>query len=191
MKWESSDLTVGAVVVLASAILLGSFLWLSPAVAGRTYPLFTEFDRIDGVNAQSNVMLRGYTVGRVGAIEPRMTADGDLRFRVRMEIESELASGDTLLLPEGTTARLVPPPVIGAGFILLETPDRRTGTLEPGSTIPGVRNTAVLEQVQGITEDVSGEVMTTMDVARTLMDSVTAAVATANRALNETTSTST
>lgn len=186
MKWESSDFTVGAVVLAAAVILLGSFLWLSPAVAGNTYPLYTEFGRIDGVADQSNVMLRGYTVGRVAAIEPRMTADGDLRFRVRMNIESRLASGDSLLLPSGTTARLVPPPVIGTGYILLETPDRRGQALEPGSTIPGIRNTAIIEQVQGMTGDVSAEVLTTMTVAQGLMDSLTAAVSTANRTLTET-----
>lgn len=186
MKWESSDFAVGVVVVAAAVILLGSFLWLSPAVAGSTYPLYTEFDRIDGVANQSNVMLRGYTVGRVAAIEPRMTADGDLLFRVRMNIESKLASGDSLLLPSGTTARLVPPPVIGAGYILLETPDHRGQALEPGSSIPGIRNTAIIEQVQGMTEDVSAEVLTTMTVAQSLMDSLTAAVSTANRTLTET-----
>ena len=186
MKWESSDLTVGAVVVLAAVILVGSFLWLSPALAGGTYPLYTEFDRIDGINTQSNVVLRGYTVGRVGAIEPRMLGERGLRFRVRMDIEAELVSGDSLLLPLGTTARLVPPPVIGAGFILLETPDAPTGSLTPGTTIPGTRGTAVLEQVQGITEDVSTEVVMTMGLARTVMDSITAAISTANRALTET-----
>lgn len=186
MKWESSDFTVGAVVVAAVVILLGSFLWLSPAVAGNTYPLYTEFDRIDGVNAQSNVVLRGYAVGRVGAIEPRVTEEGNLRFRVQLDIDAQLASGDSLLLPEGTVARLVPPPVIGAGYILLETPGHRGGTLAPGSTIPGSRNTAVIEQVQGMTDNVSGEIISTLTVARSLMDSVTAAVGTANRALSET-----
>ncbi len=186
MKWESSDLTVGAVVVAAVVILLGSFLWLSPAVAGNTYPLYTEFDRIDGVNNQSNVVLRGYTVGRVGSIVPRVTEAGNLRFRVQLDIDAQLASGDSLLLPEGTTARLVPPPVIGAGYILLETPDHRAGTLAPGSTIPGTRNTAVIEQVQGMTDNVSSEIIATLSTARSLMDSVNAAVGTANRALSET-----
>lgn len=188
MKWESSDFAVGAVVVAASVILLGSFLWLSPAVAGGTYPLYTEFDRIDGVNTQSNVVLRGYTVGRVGAIEPRIEADGSLRFRVQLDIESRIASGDSLLLPQGTTARLVPPPVIGAGFILLETPQTGAPPLPPGSSLPGVRNTAIMEQVQVLTEDLSTEVLSTMTVAQSLMDSVTAAVVTAKRTLNETSS---
>lgn len=186
MKWESSDFTVGAVVVAAVLILAGSFLWLSPAVAGNTYALYTEFDRIDGVNTQSNVVLRGYVVGRVGAIDPLLTEDGALRFRVQLDIQSSLASGDSLLLPEGTTARLVPPPVIGAGYVLLETPAHRTGTLAPGTTIPGVRNTAIMEQVQGVAEDVSSEVLNTMAMAQNLMDSLSAAVSTANRTLEAT-----
>ncbi|MFW6331190.1 MAG: MlaD family protein, partial [Gemmatimonadota bacterium] len=165
MKWESSDLTVGVVVLTASIILLGSFLWLSPAVSGRTYPLYTEFDRIDGVAGQADVILRGYAVGRVGAIEPRL-AGGDLRFRVRLDIDSELGDGDSLRLPRGTTARLVPPPVIGAGYILLETPAAGGDPIPPGSTIPGVRTTAMLEQVQGLTTDLSGELLTTMSTAR-------------------------
>lgn len=173
-------------MVAAAVIILGSFLWLSPALAGGTYPLYAEFDRIDGVNTQSNVVLRGYAVGRVGAIEPRMAPDGSLRFRVQLDIESRLASGDSLLLPTGTTARLVPPPVIGAGYILLETPDRRGLPLAPGSTLPGIRGTAIIEQVQGITGDVSTQVLSTMAVAQSLMDSVTVAIMTANRALAET-----
>lgn len=188
MKWESSDLTVGAVVVAAVVIFLGSFLWLSPAVSARTYPLFTELDRIDGVSRQGNVVLGGYTIGSVGDIEPRMTEDGTLSFRVRLDIQARLASGDSLRLPTGTTARLVPPPVIGAGYIVLEPPAEGGPPLQPGATIPGFRATAIVEQMQGITDDVSVEVMHTMTTARSLMDSLTAAVVVANRTLTETAS---
>ncbi len=186
MKWESSDLTVGVVVVTASLIILASLLWLSPVVSSKTYPLYTEFDRIDGISPQANVLLRGYTVGKVGDIEPRMAGDGNLRFRVRLDIESRLARGDSLRLPQGTTARLVPPPVIGAGFIVLETPDNGGAPLPRESTIPGVRTTAIVEQVQGLTTDMGGEMLSTMGTARALMDSVTLAVAVANRTLVET-----
>lgn len=188
MKWEPSDLSVGAVVVLASLILLGGFLWLSPAVSGSTYPLYTEFDRIDGLGKQANIVLRGYTVGSVGAIEPRMAGDGDLRFRVRLDITSHLTGTDSLHIPDGTTARLVPPPVIGAGYILLETPPGGGPPLARGALIPGLRSTAIIEQMQGITTDVSAEVLTTMVTARSLMDSVTLAIGIASRTLTETAS---
>ena len=188
MKWESADFAVGAVVVTGMLILVGSFIWLSPVASKRTYPLYTEFDRIDGINTQANVVLRGYTVGSVGAIEPRVSDDGSLRFRVQLEIMSRLASGDSLRLPGGTVARLMPPPVIGAGFIQLETPATGGGrTLDPGSQIPGVRNTAIVEQVQGMTGEISGEVVQTMLTARELMDSMTSAIVMANGALLRTT----
>ena len=188
MKWESSDFTVGAIVVVAALILLGSFLWLSPALSGRTYPLYTEFDRIDGLGEQANVVLRGYSIGSVGAIEPRMGSDGVLRFRVRLDIQSRLESGDSLRLPAGTTARLVPPPVIGAGYIMLDPPLSGGTPLASGAVLPGIRSTAIVEQMQGITGDVSTEVLETMVTARGLMDSVTAAIVVANRALTETAS---
>lgn len=188
MKWESSDFTVGAVVVGAALILLAAFLWLSPAVSARTYPLYTEFDRIDGLGQQANVTLRGYTVGSVGAIEPRVASDGSLHFRVRLDIQSTLESGDSLRLPEGTSARLVPPPVIGAGFIVLDPPLSGGAPLEPGATLPGLRATAIVEQMQGISGDVSGQVVETMVTGRELMDSVTSAVLIANRAMLQTSS---
>lgn len=187
MKWESSDFAVGAVVVAASLIILGSFLWLSPAGADRTYPLYTEFDRIDGIGSQANVVLRGYNVGSVGAIQPQISPDGNLHFRVRMDIQARLASGDSLRLPVGTTARLMPPPVIGAGFIVLEPPAGGGPPLDPGSTIPGIRTTAIVEQMQGLTTDIGGELVTTMTTARQLMDSLTMVVSTANRAMLTTT----
>lgn len=186
MKWESSDLTVGVVVLAAALIILAGLLWQSPVASTKTYPLYTEFDRIDGIGTQANVLLRGYAVGKVGKIQPRLAGDGNLRFRVRLDIESRLADGDSLRLPIGTTARLVPPPVIGAGFIVLETPENGGAPLPRESTIPGIRATAIVEQMQGLTTDLSGEVLTTMGTARALMDSVALSVAIANRTMVET-----
>jgi ABC-type transporter Mla subunit MlaD len=185
MKWERSDLTVGLVIVTAALITMGSFAWLSTTT--NAYPLYTEFDRIDGIARQGQVMLRGYTVGSVESIAPRMTDDG-LRFRVRLNIHARLASGDSLLLPEGTVARLVPPPVIGAGMVVLEPPRDGGPPLAPGSFIPGVRTAAVLEQVQGLTVDLTGEAVSTMATARLLMDSLAVALAMTTRALTEATS---
>lgn len=187
MKWERSDFVVGLVVVLTALVLAGGFIWLSPAIATRAYPIYTDFDRIDGIARQANVVLRGYTVGSVGAIEPRMDARDGLRFRVRLDIHARLASGDSLLLPEGTLARLVPPPVIGAGFIVLEPPPGGGPPLPSGAVIPGARTEAIVEQMQGLTTELGGEVMATLLMARTLMDSVSATMTLTNTALAQTT----
>jgi ABC-type transporter Mla subunit MlaD len=187
MKWERSDLVVGSVVVTAVLVLLGGFLWLSPLISTQAYPIYTEFDRIDGIAKQAPVVMRGYTVGSVAAIEPRMDPEAGLRFRVRLNIQARLASGDSLVLAEGTVARLVPPPVIGAGLILLEAPPGGGPPLAPGSTIRGVRSEPVLEQVQGLADTLSAEILSAMLVARSLMDSVAAAMGHANLALGHAT----
>lgn len=185
MKWERTDLIVGSVVVAALLIVLGSFLWLSPALSARTYPLYTVFDRIDGLAGGANVMIQGYAVGQVGAIEPGLDAAGNMRFRVRMDIRFQLASGDSLLLMRGTRARLVPPAVIGSGYILLEPPDQVAPRLEPGATLPGVRATAVIEQVQSMTDEISGELVKTMQTSRALMDSMAVAISQTGEAMGQ------
>jgi ABC-type transporter Mla subunit MlaD len=180
MKWESSDIWVGAVVLGAAAIALAGLFWLSPAAGGESYPLYTTFDRIDGVGTQAGVVLQGYTVGRVGRVEPQVDDAGTLRFRVRLDIQTTLPGGDSLRLPEGTTAQLVPPPVIGSGYIRLDAPGQGP-PLEPGSLIPGVRAAAMLEQVETVTGSVNEELQPTLQSARALLDSVAVAVSLANR----------
>lgn len=187
MKWERSDFLVGVVVVAASLVLVGSFLWLSPVRSGHAYPVYTEFDRIDGIARHANVMLRGYNVGSVTAIEPRMDPQRGLRFRVEMSIHARLASGDSLLLPTGTVARLVPPPVIGAGHIVLDAPSDGGAPLAAGSVIPGVRTEAIVEQMQGLSTGLGDEVTATMLTARALMDSVASVMALTSTALVQTT----
>jgi phospholipid/cholesterol/gamma-HCH transport system substrate-binding protein len=188
MKWERSDFVVGVVVVAASLALVGSFLWLSPAISRHAYPVYTEFDRIDGIAKHAHVVMRGYNVGSVAAIEPHMNPQEGLRFRVRLNIHARLASGDSLRIPAGTIARLMPPPVIGAGFIVLEPPRGGGPPLAAGAVIPGVRTEAIVEQMQGLTTNLGDDVLTTMLTARTLMDSMTTAMGHANIALAQATS---
>ncbi len=171
MKWERSDLGVGLAVVGAIVVLVGTLLWLSPAVSRDTYPLETEFSQIGGIAEQAPVYLRGYEVGRVAGIEPHLGDDGNLAFRVRMNIQALVGSGDSLLLPVGTIARLVPPPVIGSGFITLELPrdGGRGDFLEPGAFIPGMRDTPVLDRVQTVSDSITAELAITLETARGLM----------------------
>ncbi|HUF12019.1 MAG TPA: MlaD family protein [Longimicrobiales bacterium] len=171
MKWERADLGVGLAVVGAVVVLMATLLWLSPAVSRDTYVLETEFTQIGGIAEQAPVYLRGYAVGRVADIEPHMGGDGNLAFRVLLNIQARVGSGDSLLLPVGTVARLVPPPVIGAGFITLELPrDGGSGVfLQPGSRIPGIRDTPMLDQVQTISDSMTAELAVTLETARRLM----------------------
>jgi phospholipid/cholesterol/gamma-HCH transport system substrate-binding protein len=179
VKWEQGDLAVGALVLGAVAIALGSTIWFAPAVTDTTVTYYTEFDRIEGMAVQSEVRLRGFTVGRVSAIEPVRAKNG-YRFRVAMRLDARLENGDRFEVPRGTTAQLVPPAVLGAASIALESPDSATGNLAPGSTIPGTRSTAVMDQLNKLAGDLNTDVRRVIVSTLGLLDSLkrTATVAT-------------
>jgi hypothetical protein len=88
-----------------------------------------------------------------------------------MNIQASVGSGDSLLLPVGTIARLVPPPVIGSGLITLELPPDagQRGWLAPGDRIPGLRDTPVLDRVQTVSDSLTTELAVTLESARGLM----------------------
>jgi ABC-type transporter Mla subunit MlaD len=188
MKWERTDLAVGVVVIAATVVLVAALLWVSPLTGSRTYELYTEFDRIDGIARQAPVLLHGYPIGRVSSIEPHVRADGRLVFRVQMNVQRELGSGDTLHLPAGTLARLVPPSVVGTGFLVLEPPaEPGPGVLAAGATIPGVHDAAIMDQVAAMTPLLSEELVRTLATARTLMDTLVLTTSTATQTMVATT----
>lgn len=171
MKWERADLGVGVAVVGAVVVLTGTLLWLSPAVSRDTYTLETEFTQIGGIAEQNPVYLRGYQVGRIADIEPHMGGDSTLSFVVRLNIRSSVGSGDSLLLPVGTIARLIPALPVGAGSITLVLPSDggARGWLQPGARIPGIRDTPLIDQVQATANSVTAELVETLAIARGLM----------------------
>lgn len=195
MKWEAADLRVGLVVLGAVAILLATAIWLSPTITDRSKPLYTEYDRIDGIAEQASVMLNGYAIGRVADIEPVIRSDSSLAFRVRMQIRWTLSNGAAIPLRDGTKARLVTPFPIGAGYINLEAPAAGGRRLQPGAFVPGVRASAGMDQMQTMAEQLSGEMTSTMVAARkvagelsrtmltarTLMDTLHETVSTVHR----------
>ena len=183
MKWERGDLAVGTVVLAAITIAVGSIVWFAPAVTDTSVRYVTEFDRIEGVAVQAEVKLRGFTVGRVAEIEPvRDSARGYL-FRVTMRLDATLANGQPFQIPRGTTAQLVPPAVIGAASIALETPDTVRGFLPPGSVIPGTRATAVVDQLNRLAGDLNRDVRRVIASTLALLDSLKRTTVTANAAL--------
>ena len=170
MKWEAADLRVGLVVLGAVAILLATAIWLSPAITDRSKPLYTEYDRIDGIAENASVMLNGYAIGRVASIEPVIRSDSALAFRVRMQLRWTLANGAPIPLREGTKAKLVMPFPIGAGFINLEVPHGTGERLQPGDVVPGIRANAAVDQMQTMAEQLGGEMTTTLVTARKVAD---------------------
>jgi ABC-type transporter Mla subunit MlaD len=183
MKWEKADLAVGAVVLGAVAIAIGSTVWFAPAVRATSVTYYSTFDRIEGMTEQAEVRLRGFTVGRVAKIEPTRDAKRGLLFKVTMRIDAKLASGEQLAIPSGTKARLVPPPVIGTANIALEPPDSATAPLPDGSVLEGVRSQAVLDQVSKLTGDLNSDVRKVIVSTLALLDSLRHTAGTAHLAM--------
>lgn len=187
MKREKGDLLVGMVVTAAAVMVLAAALWIVPAWTDRTYPLYAEFKNVDGIGDRSPVQLQGYRVGYVDAIDPRVTDDGTLVFRVRMEIDKSLAEQNDFELPQGTIALLTPPPLpIGSGSVVLELPERRNAPVMAGATLEGRRASVALDQFQNMATNLEGELTETFASARVLMDSLTRTASSVNRTVAST-----
>ena len=186
MKWESGDLKVGIVVLLALALFVGGLVWLTTGATDRGIAIYTRYDAIDGLAEQAPVQLGGFTIGRVDDIAPRVGENGAVVFDVRLKIDWTPEAGRALPVPVGTRARLVPPPVTGtgflAGYVQLEPPAQRgLAPLQPGDTLPGVRSVAMVEQVQEFVTSLTHDWTRTLAAVNTLVDSLTRTAAAANR----------
>src|SRR5213592_4058617 len=109
MKWDNTDLRVGLMVF--GALLLGivSFLWVGRQWGRNVAPLYTDVSDVQGIGAESQLFLNGYSVGRVSTVRPHLGPDGELLFRIRMDVVWKLDDGARMPLDDGLRARVVPP----------------------------------------------------------------------------------
>ena len=120
---STRDLTVGLFVLIG----LSAIAYLSLQVGGLTLGprgglvLFATFNDIGGLSDRSPVRIGGVRVGRVESIE----LDQDLRARVRMNLDSDLA------LSIDTAAAIRTAGLLGDQFIALE-PGAEDATLTSG-----------------------------------------------------------
>lgn len=71
--------------------------------------MYTDVADVQGLGVESPVFLGGFNVGRVSDVRPRVGPDGQLLFRVRMDVLWKLDSAP-MPLNQGLRARVVPPP---------------------------------------------------------------------------------
>ncbi|HMC54871.1 MAG TPA: hypothetical protein VKH19_06860, partial [Gemmatimonadaceae bacterium] len=96
MKWDSTDLRVGLMVVGGLVLGLVSFLWVGQQFRRNVAPLYTDVVDVQGIGAESPVFFNGFNVGRVTEVRPHVASDGELLFRVRMDILWRLDDGAPL-----------------------------------------------------------------------------------------------
>src|ERR1043165_5283345 len=105
MKWDNTDLKVGLLVVGAVLVALVSFLWVGQLWRRNVAPLYTDVADVQGIGKESPVFLNGFNIGRVTDVSPHVTADGQLLFRLRMDIAWRLDNNSPLPLHAGLRAR--------------------------------------------------------------------------------------
>lgn len=176
MKFESADLKVGTLVLVAIGIAVGGLFWLRPKEE-RGLVLYTRYERLDGLAEQSDVEMDGFAIGKVDRVEPVPLPRGGLTFRVTMRIDPRFARGDTLFIPAEARARLQPPAIpVKSGFvsgsIVLDLPSRDSLSgrlLHTGDSLPAATTGSMLADVQKLAREITPQVTQTLTQARELM----------------------
>ncbi len=180
MKWDSTDLRVGLMVV--GAVLLGAltFVWVGRLGKRNVGPLYTDVTDVQGIGPESPVFLNGYNIGRVSDVRPHTDSAGQLLFRVRMNIVWRLENS-ALPLTEGLRARVVPPALdIGRGSIVLEVPKTHGGVaLNPGAVVPSVQIGGTTNRMQLVVDSVGRDLRIVIAQVGTLVKGLEATVVSA------------
>jgi len=180
MKWDNTDLKVGLLVLVALVIGVVSFMWVGQKWRRDVAPLYTDVADVQGLGVESPVFLGGFNVGRVSDVRPRVGPDGQLLFRVRMDVLWKLDSAP-MPLNQGLRARVVPPALdIGRGSIVLETPTVSSVVLKPGDVIPSVQMGGTTNRMQLVVDSVGRDLRLVIASVEKLVKSLEVTVASAS-----------
>jgi ABC-type transporter Mla subunit MlaD len=185
MKWDNTDLKVGIMVLGAIIVGVASFLWVGQRLGRDIAPLYTDVADVQGIGAESPVFLNGFNVGRVSEVRPLIGKDGQLLFRLRMDIQWRLDEEAPLPLHQGLRARVVPPALdIGRGSIVLEIPEQTTRVaLKPGDVVPSVKIGGTTNRMQLVVDSVGRDLRLAIASVETLVKSLEVTVASATKTM--------
>ena len=181
MKWDNTDLRVGLLVFVALILAGVSFMWVGQVWGRNVAPLYTDVADVQGIGAESPVFLNGFNVGRVSDVEPRVGSEGQLLFRVRMDIVWKLDNDAEMPLRQGLRARVVPPALdIGRGSIVLEMNSQPNAVaLNPGDVIPSVVTGGTTNRMQLVVDSVGRDLRLVIAQVDKLVQSLSVTVASA------------
>lgn len=179
MKWDNTDLRVGLMVLVALVVGVVSVMWVGQKWRRDVAPLYTDVADVQGIGVESQVFLGGFSIGRVSDVRPRVGPDGQLLFRVRMDVLWKLDSAP-MPLNQGLRARVVPPALdIGRGSIVLETPTVSSVVLRPGDVIPSVQMGGTTNRMQLVVDSVGRDLRLVIASVEKLVQSLDVTVASA------------
>ena len=137
MNGRTTDIWVGAGVILVVGLMLG---WASGGGKRATadgYTINATFDQVDGITVGSPVQLAGVQIGRVAAIRlDRKSLKPVVTFAIRHRIG----------LPVDSAAMILSDGVLGSKFIRIE-PGAEDEMMTPGSAFEFSQSAVILEHV--------------------------------------------
>lgn len=188
-RLDKGDIGVGLAVLVAVGIGIAATVWLTAPLRRDTGAgaLYTEFPELANLSVQDPVYIKGFKIGQVDDITPRVSADGNLVFRIRMSIQWRLADSTRLPLTKGTQAFLQPAVVVGSPSIVLDLPPGAIGQrLAPGALIAGSVETSPVTQVLTLADSLAGQLKLTLGKTRNVLDSLSMAAGLASRGVRST-----
>ncbi len=189
---QRSDLYVGMFLVATVALVAIALIATSGWGVAR-YDVFVRTDNAQDIAVDTKIYMQGLEVGRVAAIAPRpVGAAGQLEFILRLSLVDRFPDGTPLRLPRGTSAQ-VTSALLGGSQLQLNPQADSGGTLAPGDTIGMQRTPSPIEAFGSLARDLKGTIehvlvsaTGTLDMVRSLADSLRVATGTARRILVET-----
>ena len=186
---QRTDLYVGMFLVATVALVAIALIATSGWGVDR-YDVFVRTDNAQDIVVDTKIYLQGLEVGRVAGIAPSaMGAAGHLEFILRLSLVDRFPDGTPLRLPRGTAAA-VNSGILGGAQLQLSVLSDSGGTLAPGDTIGMQRSSSPLEAFGNLARDLKGTIehalvsaTGTMDMVRTLADSLRVATGAARRLL--------
>lgn len=181
---RQADTLIGALVV-GVALVLGTAIYFTLGWNQRRWDLFVTAASAQDISSDTKVFLQGLEVGRVEAINPRISPQGGgLSFLVHLRINVRFQDGSPVRLPTGTSADISAASAFGGGTLIsLHTPAVSASTLEPGDTIPSARHSTPLDQIAQVADSLAHQVSLVLADTRRLLGDVDGTVREVHRTL--------
>ncbi len=179
MNFErKQEVTVGFLVIVAVAIFVGGFTWLSGRSFGRQVTVSVRFTDVRGLSTGDPVLTSGLQVGRVGEVEldnvGRVIVELELKtdeWRPRIDARAEVKSLDFI-----GTKFVDYDPGVATQFLTAEqiiTGTREVDALEGAAGLAD-QAAAVLTGVRAfVDESVLSELMATLQATRSALETLT------------------
>ena len=148
---------IGGLILFAGGLL---FIAGRHNVFGQNLDIYTEFDRLNGLQKGAKVRVSGMDAG--GVLETQIPSGPDGRFRVKLRIAQQFH----VLVREDSTASIKTSGLGGGSFVEIQKGTKRSPELPPGGTITGMEPFELADLIQ-LGGDVLRTVQTNINALQT------------------------